>query len=599
MGLSTRNLFVIALSSIFLHSIPTAQGAPKLRLDLTTVGPVSVASGTNGATQTIQAWNAGDGSLSLTVASNVQWLSPALGALSPCTSPLTGNCYRINVGLLTTTLAKGSYTGTITVSDPNATDAPQFITVTINVGGGVPDTITAYLPPGGTQTLTFSSSNRLGVIGFPIDGSGWMSVNLEAGGTFRFVYTYDVQLNATGLNTTTYNGRITTSGSPLSEENKTVTLALNVTTQPILQVSPASLSFRLMQGAYSDPSSNGYVRYIALSNRGQGSLSITGATPTIQGGGTWLTAQLIQNNTLLQLNFKPGSLAPGPYTATVQIASNAVNSVTIPVEMDVVPGGSPVAYFQGAVNNGAETVVGDDLAQGTIVALFGEHFTFSADASNTNPAGLPQTLNTTRVLVNGNPAPLYYVGYNQVNFQMPFETPLGDTAIQVERDGLAGNKISANVVDIAPRVLMVPVRSLKLANTSDTLSGDYAIAVHTVGNSYAYAWPVLDPQYGIPTLPVTSGELLVIYIIGGGITNPPAQTGISVPSDQYYYVHGAVSVSFGLNIQPAPFGGFTPGFVGLYQVNVIVPDMTEHGGKVPIVIRIGDHQSKPVLIAIQ
>lgn len=582
MGLSTRTSLSIALASLFL--IPAANAAPKLRLETTTVGPVSVATGQNGPAQTVQAYNAGDGSLSLSVTTNVSWINPSVGALVACTNR-QGTCLPVAIALRTNTLPKGAYTGTVTVADPNALDAPQTITVTINVGGGVPDSITSYLPPGGAETKIFTSSNRISAGGFTNDGRNWMSVNLEAGGTFRYAYNYQVRLNATGLNAGTYTGRINTADSPVTEENKGVIVTLNVTTQPIAQVVPEKVQVRLMQGSYPDAASPGLIANVSVVNTGQGTLNVTGITPNVQGG-NWLDAKWMADGSYVQLAFKPGSTPPGQYTATVQINSNAVAPVSIPVSFEVVAAGAPHANAQGAVNN-ANFTTGDDIARGAIVALRGEFLTLGDLAQNTQTT-LPTTLGGTRVLVNGVAAPLYYSGnffmdgksMSQVAFQMPYETALGDAAIQVERGGVLGNRISAKVVDVAPRVLQV----------GDT---NYGIAVNP---DYSYALP--SSYYG--SRPARSNEAIVIYLIGGGITDPAPTTGVAVPYPPLFPVPGTVSVAFGSgNVQPALFGGLSPGFVGLYQVNVIVPEFVQRGDKVPIVVSIDGKQSKPVMIAIE
>ena len=215
------------------------------------------------------------------------------------------------------------------------------------------------------------------------------------------------------------------------------------------------------------------------------------------------------------------------------------------------------------------------------MALYGEHLTLSDPALNTSTTVLPQKLNTTRVLVNGAPAPLYYAGYGQINFQMPFETAVGDAVIQVERDGVLGNRISAHVVDIAPRVLLY----------SGT---QYGIVVNNSDSTFAL--PSTYPN----SRPAKSGEAIVIYLIGGGITDPAPVTGEAVPYPPLHYMKGGVNVSFGQNTtQAADFGGATPGFVGLYQVNVVVPDLVPRGDSVPIFVYVGDKQSKRVNIAIQ
>src|SRR5207248_11033051 len=69
-----------------------AGAAPKLRLTASTLGPLSIAQGANGATQTVEAYNAGDGSLSLTPTTPVSWITVTVGVQRACTSPRTGVC---------------------------------------------------------------------------------------------------------------------------------------------------------------------------------------------------------------------------------------------------------------------------------------------------------------------------------------------------------------------------------------------------------------------------------------------------------------------------------------------------------------------------
>ena len=71
--------------------------------------------------------------------------------------------------------------------------------------------------------------------------------------------------------------------------------------------------------------------------------------------------------------------------------------------------------------------------------------------------------------VNDTPAPIYYASYNQVNFQIPYDAPTGDVTIRIERNGTTSNRISAEIVGRAPRLLRLGI-------------GDYAIAVNTDGS---------------------------------------------------------------------------------------------------------------------
>ena len=125
MGLATRRTILLFLPVLIAGS---AMAAPKLRLVDTTVGPATIAVGSNGPALTIEAYNAGDGNLNLSVSSNQTWAQATVGASRNC-SQRVGSCLPINFNLQTSTLAKGTYSAVVTVRDPNAQDAPQTITV--------------------------------------------------------------------------------------------------------------------------------------------------------------------------------------------------------------------------------------------------------------------------------------------------------------------------------------------------------------------------------------------------------------------------------------------------------------------------------------
>jgi uncharacterized protein (TIGR03437 family) len=50
---------------------------------------------------------------------------------------------------------------------------------------------------------------------------------------------------------------------------------------------------------------------------------------------------------------------------------------------------------------------------------------------------------------------------------------------------------------------------------------------------------------------------------------------------------------------PVSYAGLTPGFIGLYQVNVPIPANVPPGLALPILFRIGGVESTPVEIAVQ
>ena len=142
------------LAALLLLSWP-AVAAPQLRLSTSAIGPVYIAPGQNGITQTVEAANIGDGVLSLSVLANVPWIEATVGAARPCA--MGKACLPVNVVLSTRELMPGLHTGTITLTDPNARDAPQTLTVSVQLGEINPDAVQTPVSVSAPNVTTFSA----------------------------------------------------------------------------------------------------------------------------------------------------------------------------------------------------------------------------------------------------------------------------------------------------------------------------------------------------------------------------------------------------------------------------------------------------------
>ena len=558
--------FVLALAVL----LPLG-AAPRLSLSQTAL-TVWVAPGQNGPAQSIDASNLGDGALNLKVSSSASWLSAAIGPEHLCS--LRGNCIPVQMSLQTASLAKGVYTGTVTVSDPTAVDAPQFVTVTALVGGSVPDKLEYYAPPGGSASSTITTAGPANPS--VTSNSAWLSISTDGMGSFQFNVPVAYRVTSTALNGMAagdYNGGIAISGSPFAPDNKSVPVVFHVTTQPILQTNPAALSFRIAQGA------NKQTMFLATANGGQGTLSISGVTASAASG-SWLSAETVSGNTaLVSVAADPSGLSPNTYPGTLTIASNAANSsVVIPVQLNVVASTAPLVGAGGLVNNGT-FAGGESLAQGDIAALFGDQFTYG-DPQQAGSLPLPNVLNGTQVLVNGQPAPIYYVSPGQINFEIPIDAATGDGIVQVMRNGQTSNSGYLNIRSSVPRFI-------------------------TNGSAYAIMTTPGGDLTGIAGHPVKSGDVVVIYTIGLGPTSPLVPSGTASPSSPLAVVPGDNSICFGndspfspATCVPPAFVGLTPGFVGLYQINVAIPDGLP-SGNVPFSFSINGIKSNVVQLAVQ
>lgn len=575
--------WLLALMPIAFADSAFAQA--KLRLTDTSLGPISVATGSNGTTQTVEAYNLGSGSLTLTFASNSTWLSASTGAVRPCQIAVQqASCTPLNIALNTATLTAGSYTGIITVRDPNAIDAPQTISVTVQIGGGVPNTVFLYTPPnGGSDSVAFATNSVLTTATNTTSGGSWLSVAYEGQGSFRFVQPYRiVGTHQAGMPEGTYNGTVTLGGSAFAGDNKAVQTRLVVTSQPIAFAGPTSVRVRVAQN--SAPT----VANVGVANRGQGNLSVSAVNATLTNGTGWLSAALSTSFTGAAITLTPGSLAAGTYRGRITFTTNSINAPTldVPVELEIVASPTPTISTGGILNN-ATFAVNDQLGVGAIAAAFGEFM--SEGLHYAAGAPLPTTLGGVRVLVNGTAAPLYFVSPGQINFQLPFETTGGDALVQIERNGAVGNRVSVNVVAQAGRILVWPgLRYGIIVNADGTLPLPTNVTLGTYVSK-----------------PVRPGDTLVIYAIGFGQTTPPVQTGAASPTSPLAQLNGVI-VRFGvpglfdssIPVQ-ASFAGLTPGFVGLYQINVQVPQGIPTQAEYDLSIEYNNLPSNRVKIATQ
>jgi uncharacterized protein (TIGR03437 family) len=108
------------------------------------------------------------------------------------------------------------------------------------------------------------------------------------------------------------------------------------------------------------------------------------------------------------------------------------------------------------------------------------------------------------------------------------------------------------------------------ANINQVLAPPDPIVTHADGTSVTGAKPAKP------------GETVTLYAVGLGPVTPPVQSGVSTPSPAAvsliyivfdFNLKGEVSPHYPTLGDTPAFSGLTPGFVGLYQVNFVVPQL--------------------------
>ena len=204
------------------------------------------------------------------------------------------------------------------------------------------------------------------------------------------------------------------------------------------------------------------------------------------------------------------------------------------------------------------------VAPGEIVALFGADLASGRFSAQTQP--LPTTLTGVQLLVNGTPAPLFFVSPGQINFQLP-RTVMATTPapgfnsatalLEVIRDNQLIRLGTLQVAPITPGLFTVRANGLGEVSAVDAMRGTVAPFAATQAN----------------------GQPNVIAVFGTGL----GLDGTDVSGD----LASSVRVTFDGEAGNVLYAGRAPGFIGLNQFNVQFPANLAAGARTLVITRIG------------
>ncbi len=230
------------------------------------------------------------------------------------------------------------------------------------------------------------------------------------------------------------------------------------------------------------------------------------------------------------------------------------------------------------------------IASGTWIEIYGANLATNTRSrtwtgADFNGTQAPTSLGGTTVTVAGKPAFVYFVSPGQVNVQAPAGIPPGQQPVVVTTAG----GINANYT--------VPVSATQpglLAPPSFIVRGNQHV-VALFSNTLTYVLPVAIP--GAATARAKPGDNLTLYGIGFGPVVP------DTPAGQITQLLNSLQADFRFTIGGVPavvtYAGLAPGYVGLYQFNVVVPKVGASDA-VPVAFTLGGAGgSQTLVIAIQ
>lgn len=230
------------------------------------------------------------------------------------------------------------------------------------------------------------------------------------------------------------------------------------------------------------------------------------------------------------------------------------------------------ALFAGGIVNAASFAPNVPLAPGSILSVFGRNLATATTQASALP--LPKTLAGATLQIGGIDVPLFFASNGQINAQLPFELQ-PNTRQQALVKG-------TSTITLPETITIAPVRPGIF--TTDGKQG-----------------AVLDTQGRLVdgAAPATPGDIVVVYATGLGAVDRAVATGQAAPADPPAKSTTPVTATIGGQTATVHFAGLTPGFVGLYQVNVQIPAGVTPGAAVPLVILQSGVPSNTVTLAVR
>jgi uncharacterized protein (TIGR03437 family) len=265
--------------------------------------------------------------------------------------------------------------------------------------------------------------------------------------------------------------------------------------------------------------------------------------------------------------------------ASEQTPSVLGKEIIVPASLQTVSAAAtPPIIASGAIQNAASFATGP-IAPGSLITIQGSNLA-SGTALSSTP--FQTTLGDTQILLGGTPMPLLYASNGQVNAQVPADVSTLSNVNQapqiiVQRSGVPSVPQAINLAAASPAIF-----------TQDQSGQGQGTIVDANNQAIADS-----------SMPAAAGDTLVVYCTGLGAVNPPVPAGQPASTTVLSRTVNPVTATIGGLSATVNFAGLAPGFTGLYQVNVVVPQGVQTGNQVPIVLSVSGQQSPPVTIAVK
>ncbi len=269
-----------------------------------------------------------------------------------------------------------------------------------------------------------------------------------------------------------------------------------------------------------------------------------------------------------------------------EISSNEIDAKEIEVEHG--PAGAGFVEFASlsSVNAGSYQL---NNSSNSIIASFGSNLSNRTMIANSLP--LPTSLGGVSVLVDGQPAGLFFVSPSQVNYLAPDNLAPGSALVTVIKDGNVVAQGSLTLETASPSVFT------SNANGQGVPAG---LLLRVKSNGQQSFEPLARFESGrfVPvSITRQAGDRLFLVVYGTGLRDLEDTDGNSANG-----VAENLQVTIGNSRANVIFAGAAPGFAGLDQINIEIP-ASANGSNITLLIKVSDGEGKlqranPVTISI-
>jgi uncharacterized protein (TIGR03437 family) len=272
------------------------------------------------------------------------------------------------------------------------------------------------------------------------------------------------------------------------------------------------------------------------------------------------------------LSGTPSQLLPYPSTFTVQARDANGTTGQLAYTLDVVAvAGTTITGVRSASDFGGGFV---SFASGSWVEIVGTALAGTTriwDGADFSGGGLlaPTVLDGVRVFVNNEPAFVYYVSPTQLNVQAPADPATGPVEVRVTNSLGTASFVTQKSLT-APGLL---------APSAFNVGGRQYLAAQFPDRSYVGRANLIP---GVAFRPARPGDQITLYGIGFGEVSPVNPPGTVVTGANN--LAAPLTISFGQTPAPVTYGGLAPGFLGVYQFNLAVPEVANGDSQINVTL---------------